>query len=193
MVWHRATLCALLLLTISAVMLCGCSADEHKVHPTATSSNAETITSTPENSPNESLQAGYKLFTSNGIQLTLPDDFVEEKGQQRPTFHDKYSVILIERESFTEHPSLSNMSLGEYCKALIASRNIEIPVQIIDGLHCWDYEIDIQNEGVRYNYFVVVYKTSNDFWIVEFISDSREAARHRDSFITWAKMIEFTE
>lgn len=192
MTWHRVTLCALLL-ALSAVMLCGCSADEHKVRPTTTSSNAEMTTSTSETAPNESLPAGYKLFTSNGIQLTLPDDFVEEVGQQRLTFHDKYSAILIEKESFTEHPSLPTMPLGDYCKTLIATWNLETPIQIIDGLYCWDYEIDIQNEGVRYNYFVVVYKTSTDFWIVQFVSDSREAALHRDSFITWAKMIEFTE
>lgn len=186
---YRASVYILLLLIISSFTFSGCNVNEHKTP----SSSAATTSSSPATYPEETLQAGYKLFTSNGIQLTLPNNFYEVKGQSRITFYDEYSVILIERESFTEHPSLSDMSLCEYCKALIESRNIDAPVKIIDGLFCWEYEVDIPNDDAWYNYFVVTYKTSTDFWIIEFVSDSREAAQHRNSFIAWAKMVEFTE
>lgn len=135
----------------------------------------------------------YQTFTADGIEFTLPIRFQEYVVQGRTIYWDKYSQVMFEREPFTEHFSLSGYSLEEYGQLLIESRNMNCSLHVIDDLLCFEYEVDLPDGTARYNYFVVLYKTDTDFWIVEFVSDSREAQLHRDEFIEWAKMVQFAD
>ena len=143
--------------------------------------------------PSKVEDENQKTFSANGVQITLPDDFTEFGDTGAAVgLSDGYSAISAYREPITSHPSLETYSLEEYAERLIQSRNMSVDLQKIDGLLCFEYEVDVE-ETVKYSYFVVLFKTKTDFWIFEFVSDAREAHLHRDEFVQWAKTVTFTD
>ena len=169
-----------------ALMLFGCNQVTDRQSATE---NVTTIPSETENTENTN-----KTFSLDGVQITLPGYFKEESATGIfASFFDEYSVILLHREPFTEHPSLEMYTLEEYGEKLIQARNINAALQKTDGLLCFEYELNVGDGSVKYNYFVVLFKTNSDFWIFEFVSDSREAQAHREEFIQWAKTVKFAD
>ena len=143
--------------------------------------------------PSEGEGKNEKTFSLDGVQITLPDDFKDNNTTGIfAGFSDGYSVILLHREPFTVHPSLETYALEEYGERLIQSRNLNATLQKTDGLLCFEYEINVGDGSVKYNYFVALFKTKTDFWIFEFVSDAREAQHQREEFVQWAKTVKFT-
>ncbi len=145
----------------------------------------------PESTSGEALPANTQVFALDGITLTLPDDFEEVSDQQWPLFYNGYIIVKVVREPFTVHPSLEDMSLGEYGPALIESKDLDATVRVQSGLHWFDYKVSVPDSEQEIYHFDVIYKTSTDFWIIEFSCDSRAAVRYRPFFAQWAKMIQF--
>lgn len=182
----------LLFTIVFAVTLFGCNNNTKSILAT-TKPSSETTVEIPETTYNKALPANTQVFTLDGITLTLPDDFEEVPDQQWPLFYNGYIFAMVVREPFSAHPTLKDMSLDEYCTALIESKDLEATVRFQGGLHWFDYGVDIPDTEQRLYHFVVVYKDSTVFWIVEFSCDSRAAVRYRPFFAQWAKMIEFTD
>lgn len=184
-----------LLESLCVALLCGCNKGDEILLTTTPST--DTLTETTETVynqiPDETHPENFKVFVSDGITLTLPEEFNEVPDQDRPVYYSGYSFVSVTREPFTTHPSLAHMTLDEYCNALIASRSMDSTVRVQGGLHWFDYEVKSPEADQPATFFVVVYQTNTDFWIVEFASDSRSAIRLRPYFFKWAKMIEFTE
>ena len=147
-----------------------------------------TVNSNPTSPENEI----YKFFELDGMRIRLPSYFKINTGYPTPGFECWHSVILVTREPFTEHPDLSGMTLEEYGQTLIHMAGISAQLQWIDGIAYYEYEVPV-NDGVFYHYLVTLFKSDTDFWIVEFVCDSREADMHRVEFMQWAKTIEFAE
>ncbi len=135
----------------------------------------------------------YKTFSVDGIVLKLPDSFQKAVVDGRTGFYDKNSAVLLAGDVFTAHPSLPGMSLDEYGNAIISGWNVDAEIKIIDGLYCFEYETVEADSTTKYNYFVVLYKSNQAFWIVEFATEFWRASALRPKFISWAKMIEFTD
>jgi hypothetical protein len=180
---------------LCSVFFSGCTAEDEIImtaEPTTTISS-ETTESTYDPFFDETLPPNFKEFASDGITLILPEEFEEVPDQQWPAYYSGYSFVTVTREPFTVHPSLPYMTLDEYCDALIASRNMDATVRVQGGLHWFDYERKIPEAKQPATYFVVVYQTSTDFWIVEFACQTQAAIRLRPFFFEWAKMVRFSE
>ena len=134
----------------------------------------------------------FKTYSIEGMQIDLPPGFKQVVGDVGIGFESTYSIILVEREPFTDHPSLPGCTLEKYGQLLIDYRCIDSKLEMTDGILNFDYEVLI-SEGIYYHYFVTLYKTETDFWIIEYICDLREADRHRPEFLQWAKSVKFIE
>ena len=179
---------------IFSSLLFGCNTNSASVQTTTSQSAAslETTSCIAETEISETIPANTRTFILDGITLTLPEDFEEIHELQWPQFYNGYSFVTVVREPFSAHPSLKEMSLDEYCPALIESKNLDATVRVQRDLHWFDYTTDIPDSGRELYHFVVVYKTNSDFWIVEFMCDARTGVRARTYFAMWAKWIEFT-
>ncbi len=139
------------------------------------------------------VQTTYKTFSVDGMELKLPRNFKRQDYDGRPGLYNGTYAVLIWREAFTLHPSFADMTLDEYVQALLSASNIDASIEIIDGLHCFEYEVVQEGGTTKYNYFAVLYKSNQAFWTVEFASYFWQALSMRSEFISWAKMIEFTD
>ena len=182
-----------LLIILLTILWCGCNAESTRATTEpSTDLSVETTGTISSSTAVETIPADFQIFALDGITLALPTNFEEVPDQQWPTYYNGYSFVTVTRESFAVYPTLFDMSLDEYCDALLDTYNIDAEVRVQGGLHWFDYESNLPDRDTQANYFTVVYKTDTDFWIVTFGCDSRNTVRFRPFFFEWAKMIEFT-
>lgn len=190
----KCTKCVCLLLSLILVLaLFGCgnapatTAHRHTLPAPATSSTA--ATTVPETKNDD-----YTTFTTEHFRITLPRKFREElTADGRISFYNGYVIVLPSYELFSEHPSLSEMTLEEYGQKLIESRNFDTTLSTVGGIPWFEYRVDDPNGTVHYTFFVTLYKTDTAFWIIEYISDSRTAEHFRVDFLEWAETVEFLD
>lgn len=136
----------------------------------------------------------YKTFSVEEMALKLPDNYQKiDMDAGLPCFYNSSYAVFLSREAFTAHTSLKDMSLGEYGKTLLEAYDIDATLKVTDGLYCFEYEAFSTDHTTKHNYFAVLLKSNQAFWIVEFASPFWNASAMRSKFISWAKMIEFTD
>ncbi len=135
----------------------------------------------------------YKIFSVEGMELKLPDRFQREDSNGNIGFFDDTYAVFLTREAFTAYPFLQDMSLEEYGQSILKATGIDATIKIIDGLYCFEYEDYSLDGTTKHNYFVVLFKSNQACWIVQFAAPFWNASPMRSKFISWAKMIEFTD
>jgi hypothetical protein len=186
---HILTLTFALLLTLPG---CGREPSSATVHTEPTDLASTTVHPTVSSNPTVPESKIYKIFELNGMRIRLPSYFKINASHPTPGFECWHSGILVTREPFTVHPDLSGMTLDEYGQTLIQMGGISAQLQRMDGITYFEYEVPV-SDGAFYHYLVTLFKSETDFWIIEFVCDSREADMHRVEFMQWAKTIEFSK
>ena len=136
----------------------------------------------------------YTTFSVEGMELKLPENFQQINMEDGlPIFYDGNYAVFLSREPFTAHESLQNMSLGEYGRIILEAYDIDATLKFTDGLYWFEYEDYSLDRTTKHNYFAVLLKSNQAFWIVEFAAPFWNASPMRSKFISWVKMIEFTD
>ena len=135
----------------------------------------------------------YTTFSVEEMELKLPDRFQRQDTDSLIQFIDDNYAVLLMREAFDAYPVLRYMTIEEYGRVVLEASGIDADIEIIDGLYCFEYEALALGRTTKYNYFVVIYKSNQAFWIVQFGSVFWNASAMRSEFTKWAKMIEFTD
>lgn len=136
----------------------------------------------------------YTTFSVDGIELKLPDNFQKiEMEDGLPYFYDGNYAVFLTREAFTTFPFLQDMTLGEYGQSILSASGIDAAIEVIDGLYCFEYEDYSIDHTTKHNYFVVLFKSNQACWIVQFAAPFWNADPMRSKFISWAKTITFTD
>ena len=135
----------------------------------------------------------YTTFSVEEMELKLPDRFQRQDTDSLIQFVDDNYAVLLMREAFDLYPVLKHMTIEEYGEAILEASDIDADIEMIDGLYCFEYEALSLDRTTKYNYFVVLYKSKQAFWVVQFGSVFWNASAMRSEFIKWAKMIIFTD
>lgn len=135
----------------------------------------------------------YETFSVEEMELKLPDRFQRQDTDSLIQFVDDNYAVLLMREAFDLYPVLKHMTIEEYGEAILEASDIDADIEMIDGLYCFEYEALALDRTTKYNYFVVLYKSKQAFWVVQFGSVFWNASAMRSEFIKWAKMITFTD
>ena len=135
----------------------------------------------------------YTTFSVEEMELKLPDSFQKQDMDDQIVFYNENYAVFLVREPFTAHESLQYMSLGEYGRIVLEASEIDATIKVEDGLYYFEYEAFSTDHTTKHNYFSVLFKSNEAFWIVQFVAPFWNASPMRSKFISWAKMIEFTD
>ncbi len=133
-----------------------------------------------------------KTFSSNGMTITLTDEFEEiERDPYDVVFDSSTFAVFALEEKFTDFEG-GNITFEEYTELVLKSNGLEgTQIKINDGLHSFEYEATNSDTNETYTYFTYIYETDDSFWLVQFATLSENAEEHRSQITTWAKSVTF--
>ena len=132
------------------------------------------------------------VFETEDMSITLTKAFVKVDDEN---FYDRYAsgsgcLVRVIREEFEKYPQLSGIDADEYCNlAQKANGDSGIPISHTDGLTYFVVK-DIVNERETI-FYMFAYKTDDAFWLIQFGGYADEADYWIDSFVDFAKSVEF--
>jgi len=132
-----------------------------------------------------------KTFTSDGMTITLTDEFAKEYFDGYTVcYTSKKAVVIALREGFYEYGGdASRYTLNEYGNLVLETNNLDSELKTSDGLTYFEYSR--MSDGVKYAYFAVVYKADDAFWLVQFSTTQKNMDKLKPTFIEWANSVEF--
>lgn len=139
-------------------------------------------------------EAAPKDFSSNGMTITLTDDFKENTQQGYTVCYESSDVaVFVLKESFSLQQNLGELTLDEYAEVVRNVNSSKSPTEIskADGLTSMEYSFFNENMNQNHKYFCTMFKSSDAFWLVQFVCIEDVYDTHMDSFLNWAKSIKF--
>lgn len=141
-------------------------------------------------------KAKPKDFSSNGMSITLTDEFYERTMWGYTVCYDSSkAAVFALKEGFDLVEDFENASLEEYGALVLKSNNCDSSVKLQNdhGLTYFEYDFSNPETNETYSYFTVLYKTSDAFWIVQFTTLEDKMDSYRQQFIDWAKAVTFED
>lgn len=132
-----------------------------------------------------------KTFTSDGMTITLTDEFKKEYFDNFTVcYTSKKSAVIALREGFYDYGvDCSHYTLEEYGDLLFEANDLDCELKRTDGLTYFEYSR--VSEGEEFGYFAVIFKADDAFWMVQFSAEQKNMEKYKPDFIEWAKTIEF--
>lgn len=136
-----------------------------------------------------------ETYTIEDMQITLTDKFEETFFEGYTAVYDSKDVaVFMIKEEFELFDDFDFYTVKEYGNLVLETNGFDssVKLQTYDGLTYFEYEAQ-NDENETYTYFAVLYKGTDAFWVVEFVTLTENYEEHRKTFIEWAKSVEFTE
>jgi len=135
-----------------------------------------------------------KEFTSNGMTITLTDGFKKTNYEGYTVCYDSKDVaVFVLKESFSLQEGLSDMSVDDYAELVKSANASKKPSAISkkNGLTSMEYKFLNEEENQTYRYYSAMFKGPDAFWLVQFACKEELYDAKKDTFIEWAKTVEF--
>lgn len=132
-----------------------------------------------------------KAFAVEDLNITLTTDFVRETNNEAlAMFESKKVNVYIHKEVHIFYDDLRSLSAEEYAKTI--AENTDVNADITKNENGWVTYNHTKNAGkiISSHHFFYVFKTTNSFWIVEFVTPSDN---YKDDIEQWANSMEFNE
>lgn len=133
-----------------------------------------------------------KVFSKNGLEITLTTDFTENTMEGYTVCYDSsHAAIFALKEDFSLMEGLEDMTLNEYGELARESNSSRSPSSLstADGITYFEYSFFNESENVTYRYYTTVHKGSDAFWMVQFVCPDSTYATQKPNFVTWAKSV----
>lgn len=132
-----------------------------------------------------------KVFNSNGMSITLTDEF-KETQRMTVSFESDYVAVFAIEESFSLLEGSENLTLSDYGKLVGEANNIRNSELKTDGDLMY-YEYEEYNDELKrdYTYYAFVYKSDDSFWMINFVTASINAEKYESKIFAWADSVEF--
>ena len=134
-----------------------------------------------------------KDFSSNGMTITLTDEFIKADVEKYTVAYDSKNVAVFAlKEEFTLADGFQNYTLEQYGDLVIQNNNLSSSkIENIDGLTEFEYEFTNPDTNDTYKFFSFVYKTNDAFWLVQFATRTENVDEYSSKIVEWAKTISF--
>ena len=134
-----------------------------------------------------------KDFSSNGMTITLTDEFVKTDVENYTVAYDSKNVAVFAlKEAFALADGFQNYTLEQYGNLVLKNNNLSASeLQNLDGLTEFEYEFTNPNTKDTYKYFSFVYKADDAFWLVQFATLTENINEYRAQILEWAKTVSF--
>ncbi|MCH5316886.1 MAG: hypothetical protein J1E05_02810 [Eubacterium sp.] len=137
-----------------------------------------------------------KTFSSNGLQITLTDQFSETNAQNFTfCYESKDAIVFALREGFDLLDGFENYTIEQYGELVLKNNNLSSDIQLenSDGLTYFQYSYTVPTINENYHYFTVLYKAPDAFWMVQFATLDKNFEQQQQTIIDWAKSVEFSK
>lgn len=134
-----------------------------------------------------------KDFSSNGMSISLTDEFIEIDVENYTVVYDSKNVAVFAlKEAFALADGFQNYTLEQYGNLILKNNNLSASeLQNLDGLTEFEYEFTNPNTKDTYTYFSFVYKADDAFWLVQFATLTENVDEYRAQILEWAKTVSF--
>lgn len=147
---------------------------------------------TDGNGGNQVQEPVAKEFKSNGLTITLTEDFVQKKQEGYTVCYDSASVaVLALRESFSLQTGMKDWTLQYYAdlvKSSNASHTPTTPKKVGDRM-VMEHTFFNPDTNITYHYYTCMYKGSDAFWLVQFACNAKEIDQHKADMVKWADSV----
>ncbi len=134
-----------------------------------------------------------KEFSSKGMRITLTDQFKESTEEGFTACYDSGDVAVFAlKEDFSMLNGLENYTVWEYGAAVLEHNGFSLEVQLEtrEGLTCYE-RLSTGDDGVTYHNLTVLYKSSDSFWIIQFVTREKSFDKYEQTIVDWAKSVAF--
>ncbi len=134
-----------------------------------------------------------KEFSSNGMNITLTDEFVKTDIENYTIAYDSKNVAVFAlKEAFALADGFQDYTLEQYGDLVLQNNNLSSSkVEDMEGLIGFEYEFTNPDTKDTYKYFSFVYKSNDAFWLVQFATLTENVDEYSSKIIEWAKTISF--
>ena len=135
-----------------------------------------------------------KIFSSNGMTITLTDEFRETDIENYTVTYDSKNVAVFAlKETFTLADGFGDYTLEQYANLMIQANNLSSTgIKTADGLTRFEYDFTNPETNNCYKYFSYVYKTNDAFWLIQFATLNENVDGYAQQITDWAKSVEFS-
>ena len=135
-----------------------------------------------------------KTFSSNGMTITLTDEFRETDIENYTVAYDSKNVAVFAlKEAFTLADGFGDYTLEQYADLVIQANNLSsTEIKTADGLTRFEYNFTNPETNDSYKYFSYVYKTNDAFWLIQFATLNENVDGYAQQITDWAKSVEFS-
>lgn len=132
-----------------------------------------------------------KTFTSDGMTITLTDEFNKEYFENFTVCYtsEKIAVFALREGFFDYGVDYSGYTLEEYGEAVLEVNDLDCEIKETDGLTYFEYSG--MSNGEEYGFFAVLFKADDAFWMIQFSAEQKNMEKYKPDFIEWANTIEF--
>ncbi len=133
-----------------------------------------------------------KAFSTEEMQITLTNKFTETELEEFTYCYDsKYAAVFALKESISSFDNIN--TLEDYGNLIIEVNGLTdiSTLKTYDDLLYFEYSFENSESKLTYYYFSVVYKTQDDFWLIQFATPEENSENLFESFVKWAKSVEF--
>ena len=133
-----------------------------------------------------------KDFSSNGMNITLTDEFVKTDIENYTVAYDSKNVAVFAlKEAFALADGFQDYTLEQYGGLVLQNNSLSSKIEDKEGLTGFEYEFTNPNTKDTYKYFSFIYKSNDAFWLVQFATLTQNADAYSSKIIEWAKTISF--
>ncbi len=134
-----------------------------------------------------------KTFSSNGISMTLTNEFKEVSFEKyTAAFDSKNVAVFALKEAFTLKADLKNNTPEQYADLVIQANGLADAEKRSDnGQTYFEYEYTNPETNDTYRFFCYVYKTDDAFWTVQFTTLNRNVEKYTSQIENWARSVRF--
>lgn len=133
-----------------------------------------------------------KVFTENGIKITLTEDFeiFEDPAIDAGFVADGVEVYII-NDTFEDNSEFKDYTEIEYAEYLIGmNTDVSVEIKEIDDDVYLEYLFNSE-KGYLQAYVVKVSKEKDGFLLSNFITKNTDALAYKEFIMKWAKSIEY--
>ena len=134
-----------------------------------------------------------KVFSSNGMTITLTDEFVKTDVENYTVAYDSKNVAVFAlKEAFALADGFQDYTLEQYGDLVLQNNNLSSSkIEDKEGLTGFEYEFTNPDTKDTYKYFSFVYKSNDAFWLVQFATLTENVDKYSSKINEWAKTISF--
>lgn len=139
-------------------------------------------------------QAQAKTFSAQGMSITLTDSFREFDAEGFTVGYEAGDVAVIGlKEAFSLMEGFEDYTLEEYGNLVLENNEMDFcELETLEGLTYFEYLYTDPDTNEDYQYFSCVYKASDAFWLIHFVTLEEEVETYAEQVVSWAKSVEFT-